>query len=467
MCQTFGTKLMNRVFICITFCLFSTVSLSMDISQFLKSPQNYSNELSAKELSLTNLEIEDLGTVSLRLKSFKVYASDAQVVVHSEHDTNIMTMPNNKYFIGHINEMDNSRVFIGFLENGEISGFVKADNQPLKELQQLQNNHFKLKVSDYNKASVTDSREWNPKDYLELPDDVVEQRQQKPTNNRSSIDYELTLAIETDYEFYKKFPNKTAAINYISGLIGYISTIYYSEVKTYILLGEVNIWITSNDPWDATRSDCALYEVGKYWNDNRQHVNRATTHFMSGKNFGGGIAWLSVLCQNPFNTDISAASCPGLTPTTSNYGGAYGVTGSLSGGFNAGNPKIGWDLLGISHEIGHNFGSSHTHCYAGIGGNSNPVDKCYNGETGTGCFTGTKELPGPKGVGSGTIMSYCHLLNGGYSDITLTFGKDHSYGVQPQRVPNAMREHVENKAYYQPQCIRPAANDLIFMNGFD
>jgi len=186
---------------------------------------------------------------------------------------------------------------------------------------------------------------------------------------------------------------------------------------------------------------------------------------MSGKNFGGGIAWLGVLCQGPFNYDISSAGCPGLTPTTSNYGGGYGVTGSLSGSFNPGNPQIGWDLLGISHEIGHNFNSHHTHCYGGVEGNANPVDECYGTENN--CYSGPISLPGPAGQGSGTIMSYCHLLNGGMNNITLTFGKNHNYGVQPQRVPNKMRAHVESRASSQPQCIMPAASDLIFMNGFE
>jgi cysteine-rich repeat protein len=65
-------------------------------------------------------------------------------------------------------------------------------------------------------------------------------------------------------------------------------------------------------------------------------------------------------------------------------------------------------VLVTSHEMGHNLGSPHTHCY------SPAVDKCYNHETG--CYSG------PVVASRGTIMSYCHLLSGGLSNIDLVFG---------------------------------------------
>ena len=59
------------------------------------------------------------------------------------------------------------------------------------------------------------------------------------------------------------------------------------------------------------------------------------------------------------------------------------------------------------HELGHNFGSGHTH----DGGYSPVVDTC-----GTSC---PAQLPLAK---SATIMSYCHQCSGSFSNIAYTFG---------------------------------------------
>ena len=81
------------------------------------------------------------------------------------------------------------------------------------------------------------------------------------------------------------------------------------------------------------------------------------------------------------------------------------------------------DTLMVAHELGHNFGSDHTHCYGNLEGNENPVDGCAVGSREARwrntCFSGTQSLPGVNsltggtpGAQNGTIMSYCHLLEG-------------------------------------------------------
>jgi hypothetical protein len=53
-------------------------------------------------------------------------------------------------------------------------------------------------------------------------------------------------------------------------------------------------------------------------------------------------------------------------------------------------------------------------------------------------------------------MSYCHLLSGGYGNISLNFGLDHPYGVAPERVPNRMLSHVVARSASSPGCLDPA-----------
>ena len=109
-----------------------------------------------------------------------------------------------------------------------------------------------------------------------------------------------------------------------------------------------------------------------YWNMNNSSINRATVHMLSGRPFNSGIAYVGALCNTQYG---------------------YGVTTSIRrfGDFNINNPSIVWDIVAVSHEIGHNFGSEHTHCYAGVGGNNNDVDHCYGQESG--CYSGVETLP--------------------------------------------------------------------------
>ena len=64
---------------------------------------------------------------------------------------------------------------------------------------------------------------------------------------------------------------------------------------------------------------------------------------LSGKSSGCGIAYVGVLCSSTVG---------------------YGVSSSLNANFDPANPVPPvWDIIVVSHEIGHNFNSPHTHCY--------------------------------------------------------------------------------------------------------
>jgi hypothetical protein len=268
--------------------------------------------------------------------------------------------------------------------------------------------------------------------------------------------FRARIALETDNEFLALFGGDVEdATAYVGGLMAFISTIYRAEADTRMEVSFLRLWETP-DPFDQTTTACALLQTGKYWNDNETAITRSTVHFLSGRQtLRAGIAWIGVLCNSPFNitpSQVTSSVCPGIdSGTASNYGGAYGVTMGVTGTFNAANPAIGWDVMAVAHEIGHNFSSPHTHCYAGIGDNPEPVDTCYSGESS--CFSGSAALPGPQGQGSGTLMSYCHLRPGGLANTSLTFGSGHPFGVQPERVPARMLDHVRSRAASNAACL--------------
>ena len=53
------------------------------------------------------------------------------------------------------------------------------------------------------------------------------------------------------------------------------------------------------------------------------------------------------------------------------------------------------------------------------------------------------------------------------SNITLTVGTGHPYGVEPDRVPTLMSDYVAARAASQPACLAYRAPDGIFRDGFE
>jgi len=106
--------------------------------------------------------------------------------------------------------------------------------------------------------------------------------------------------------------------------------------------------------------------------------NTNLVHSLTTRGLGGGIAYLGGLYSPAY------------------YG--YGVSGSLRGDFHK------WDLVVVAHELGHNFGASHTHEM------TPQVDNCGNQ-----C---------PADASGATIMSYCHLCSGGLNNIDYIFHEE-------------------------------------------
>jgi hypothetical protein len=198
------------------------------------------------------------------------------------------------------------------------------------------------------------------------------------------------VAIDTDQELRAKFASDEAALDYLASLAAAATAIYERDLGVRLRVSYVRLWATT-DPWTATSTTGALTEFRNYWNAPANDMAgragpRTVAHFVSGKNVNGGVAYVDVLCNQPYG---------------------YGVS-QVFGSFDLSRPSQIWDVLVFGHELGHNFGSPHSHCY------SPPVDRCYAQESG--CYSGTVV------ASRGTVMSYCHLLAGGLSNIDLLFG---------------------------------------------
>jgi len=248
------------------------------------------------------------------------------------------------------------------------------------------------------------------------------------------------IIIETDYELFQRLGSSGAVHAYVTDLLGYASSQYESEIGVRLNVTQINVYSSTADPWSGSSTGALLDELQAYWNaPSRINQARHHVHLLSGRDTNSGVAYVDT-----------------LDSASKTY--AYGVSGSIKGNFSASNPQVIWESVVVAHEIGHAFGSDHTHNYDEpfLGSNQGGAIDCCVSEDGAQCITRlggsgrTGVLPGVNsviggvsGTGAGTIMSYCQFPSGGMSNISFNFGTNHTRGVNPWRVASVLQSSAQ------------------------
>ncbi len=186
------------------------------------------------------------------------------------------------------------------------------------------------------------------------------------------------IAIDADQAYIDRYNgDEEATLAGITALIAEVSAIYERDLGIRLELAFVRLWPDGNEPWDVS----ALSSFRQWWLSNEDHEAYHFVHLLSGRRDTpfGGIAYIATACNQ----------------------GAFGISAYQLGGFppQPGPPSLDiWDINVVAHEIGHNLGTLHTH-----DGYEPTIDECGNGIT------------APRG----TIMSYCHIHQGGLLNIDL------------------------------------------------
>ena len=420
-----------------------------------------------KQAQLRAVPLDVQTKVDLELEKFSVFAPDAKILVQTAAGTQTLNLPSTSYFKGQVVDNKESAAFLAVDENGQTRSIIQANHQLYI------NNNSKHAPNQFNSRAINPSQDFKDKNFScginektkFRPPVLVKMQQTRALNTipkaATNNTYIADLIIETDYEFYSLFNDTNAAAKYVADLIAYVSSLYMGEINTKLRIAQLILYTTPNDPWSAQDTSSALYQLQAYYITNRTSSKRSTVHFLSGKDMGGGIAFIGTICTAPSYAGARYGSYD------------FGVSSSISGSFSSNSPFIAWDAFVVAHELGHNFGSAHTHAYDVAHDYSSPIDCCVSEGTGT-CanYTPYTSLPGlgtltggTTATHPGTIMSYCHLVSGGSQNLSMTFGTNHPYGIDAKRVPAEMRSTVEMYAQAFPQCL-PVDNQTTTSFGF-
>jgi len=214
--------------------------------------------------------------------------------------------------------------------------------------------------------------------------------------------WEARIAVETDHQLFQVFGDLGAETAYMGTLLGAVSDRYQTQIDTVLTYPYIQFYTTPADPWSTPdvpgSTGQMLDEFQIAWQGNIP-AGADLAHFVSGAPLGGGIAYLSVLCDDASDFAFAvSANIDGLTPFPVQSG------------------PTTWDFIVFAHETGHNFSSPHTHDFAP------PIDNCANGDC----------------ISNGTIMSYCHLCPGGLLNMTTYFQEPTCTGVMQSHASSCL-----------------------------
>lgn len=331
--------------------------------------------------------------LTLELVKVDIFAEGFQVVRASTGQT--ARVQQGLHYRGIIRGEAQSVAAISLFE-GAVMGLISAPKLGNLVLGKLESSRSGMDYLLYRDAEVLKQLEFDCATSDDGPDYKPGQLQM-PAVGRSAQDKCTNIYLEIDNDVYQSKGGATGATNYITGLFNEVSTLYANE-NLSIRMSELFLW-DEISPYAGSNS----YTLLTQFVDQRPSFNGDLGQLISYQ-ASGGIAYLSGLCS-AYSPQHSFSSI------NANYATV---------------PTYSFSVMVVAHELGHLFGSRHTHACA-WNGNNTAIDGC------AGYTEGSCPDAGVPADG-GTIMSYCHLRSAG-----INFSK--GFGTQPG---NVIRNAVTN-----------------------
>jgi len=318
----------------------------------------------------------DLVKADLFGDDFKVSSNDPAAVEHIVIGTHYQGVIRGEHSLVGFNFFQNEFNALITAEDGEI-----IEVGSLRGVENTNATHIIYADKDLNVSFGQACEAESLEQYSKEMDRMGEIPLQQMENEKALLKC-VTYFWETSYNLYQTYGSSQAVTNHITSLFNNFQIMYNNE-NIGSKLNQLYIW-TSADPYANSLDQ---FSAGR----TNFNANLATLFSTTG---GGGVAWLNTVCG-----------------TNEYY--KHGFCGSIAQTISA-VPNYSWPVNVTTHEVGHNLGSPHTHACSWSGG---AIDGC-------GPAAGYSEgcnaaLPS----NGGTIMSYCHLVNGVGMNFNLGFGQ--------------------------------------------
>ncbi len=377
-------------------------------------------------ISLAHIPSSDKASRQVQLKRIEVYAPDAKVLVMEDNGPREIPRSDWLFFVADKSVANAPRISLSVAPDGTtVQGTLLGDDGNVYAINaSKERDHIALTAEFADTAPDGSKTSWSCSG---SPQGASVPGQRLNNGNKSSpgmTDAKVAsrfarLAFDTDNEFMNlKFANNTTnANNYIAGVVSNLNVIYERDLDVTLTLGTVVLRpSTTPDPYSqgpdagGLAQDSQLSEFGNFWVANQGSVQRAFAMMLSGKQPADG--------NGAFFSSSGIAAVP---LTGSNYCNSFHY--SFTQVFKFPGATAASDAYVLAHELGHNFGASHTHCSNATTGARNAVagsptiDQCFT-EGPSVCHSGPSLCPAPSTVNGvanvrGTLMSYCHISPGG------------------------------------------------------
>jgi hypothetical protein len=320
----------------------------------------------------------------LELEPFDVLGPDAEFFIGTSTGNEEMTFPRVAMFRGKVAGENGSHAFIAFTDQGSGNGYVTRGNG---QRYVMAHSAARIAAGEWGRMTIhhdvpiSDLPSDVPFCGTEMPDDFVPFADNPIKSARSDLAGPRVafVAVDCDQEYCDIFEgNIYAGAAYALQVIGAVSDIYQRDIGIRLELRFVRLWPDGGEPFTAT----SLSGFANHWYDNETPWDYNLIQLFSGRrNLGyGGIGYIGNACSWE----------------------AFAIEGRFNGSFpvpTGETNRANWDIIVVAHEMGHNFGTWHTH-----DGFIPTIDECGNGTP-----------------SRGTIMSYCHIHPGYTMNMDLRF----------------------------------------------